>query len=208
MAETVEPGASSADAGLSNEEAAHRDALSERLRSSLLGSFDLLAIHLGLELGLYRALEGGALTPVELASRAPIAPRYAREWLEHQAVGGILQVEDAAEPDARRYSLPPGHAQALLDPDSAAYAAPYVGSLVAAARVSPRLAAAYRSGRGLEWSRYPAMTATQEASSRPVYRNLLAQAWLPAIPDVDARLRSLPPARIADLACGDGLPRF
>jgi SAM-dependent methyltransferase len=28
--------------------------------------------------------------------------------------------------------------------------------------------------------------------------------WLPAIPDVDARLRDDPPARVADVACGEG----
>ena len=180
------------------------DALAVRLRTALIGGFDLLAIHLGLELGLYGALAEAPVTPIELARRARMAPRYAREWLEHQAVGGILEVDDASQPDERRYTLPPGHGEALLDPDSTAYAAPLVGSLVAAARVTPRLSVAYRSGRGVAWSRYPAMTATQEASSRPVYRNLLAQAWLPAIPDVDARLKAHPPARIADLACGAG----
>jgi len=190
---------------LTDAEAARRDALATRLQASLLGGFDLLAIHLGLELGLYRALAAAPATPLELADRAGIAARYAREWLEHQAVGGILDVDDVSgEPDQRRYALPAGHAEALLDPDSQAIVTPLVGSLVGAARVTPRLAAAYRSGRGLEWSRYPAMVATQEAGSRPVYRALLAKAWLPSIPDVDARLRAEPPARIADLACGAG----
>jgi ubiquinone/menaquinone biosynthesis C-methylase UbiE len=37
-----------------------------------------------------------------------------------------------------------------------------------------------------------------------VFLNLLATRWLPAIPDVDRRLRAGPPARVADLACGAG----
>jgi ubiquinone/menaquinone biosynthesis C-methylase UbiE len=37
-----------------------------------------------------------------------------------------------------------------------------------------------------------------------VYLNLLAKQWLPAIADVDLRLRGEPPARVADLACGTG----
>jgi 2-polyprenyl-3-methyl-5-hydroxy-6-metoxy-1,4-benzoquinol methylase len=33
---------------------------------------------------------------------------------------------------------------------------------------------------------------------------LLGTEWLPAIPEVDARLKSDPPARVADVACGEG----
>jgi 2-polyprenyl-3-methyl-5-hydroxy-6-metoxy-1,4-benzoquinol methylase len=40
--------------------------------------------------------------------------------------------------------------------------------------------------------------------NRAVFLNLLAQQWLPAIAEVDLRLRSEPPARVADLACGTG----
>ena len=44
--------------------------------------------------------------PAELAERAGIAPRYAREWLEQQAVAGLLDVEPpAAATDTRRYAL-------------------------------------------------------------------------------------------------------
>src|SRR5207247_9040111 len=34
--------------------------------------------------------------------------------------------------------------------------------------------------------------------------NLLAKEWLPAIPEIDRRLRADPPARLADVACGTG----
>ena len=40
--------------------------------------------------------------------------------------------------------------------------------------------------------------------NRALYLNLLGKRWLPAIADVDRRLRDQPPARIADLACGPG----
>jgi SAM-dependent methyltransferase len=41
------------------------------------------------------------------------------------------------------------------------------------------------------------------AINRPGFVNQLA-GWLASIPDVDARLRAQPPARVADLACGTG----
>ncbi|MFN8234101.1 MAG: hypothetical protein U0V56_11770 [Actinomycetota bacterium] len=86
-----------------------RDALVERLFAASLGMAELLTIHLGDRLGLYAAIEAaGSVTEAELAGRAGIDLRYAREWLEQQGAAGILAVDDpGAAPDARRFSLPP-----------------------------------------------------------------------------------------------------
>src|SRR5439155_16432508 len=40
--------------------------------------------------------------------------------------------------------------------------------------------------------------------NRARYLNLLGRVWLPAIPDVHARLSTDPPAMVADIACGTG----
>jgi predicted O-methyltransferase YrrM len=40
--------------------------------------------------------------------------------------------------------------------------------------------------------------------NRARFINLLGTEWLPAIVDVDARLRAAPPARVLDVACGTG----
>ena len=73
------------------------DALAQRMFDSLLGAIDMQSVYLGDRLGLYRALaQSGASTSTELAERAGIAERYAREWLEQQAVGGILDCDDPA----------------------------------------------------------------------------------------------------------------
>jgi 2-polyprenyl-3-methyl-5-hydroxy-6-metoxy-1,4-benzoquinol methylase len=183
-----------------------RDALVGRVFEATIGAFDLLAIHLGLDLGLYRALrDDGPATSAQLATRAGIDERYAREWLEHQAVGGILTVDDVdAAATERRYALPPGHAEALLDVDSLASVQSMPRSVLSAARTLPKIESAYRSGDGVAWSDYPGVIETQGLSNRPYFRHLLAQEWLPAVPDIDERLRSEPPARIADLACGTG----
>src|SRR5882724_3180512 len=97
-----------------------RDALIGRLFESILGTMDLFNLYLGDRLGLYRALaDAGPATSAELAARAGIDERYAREWLEQQAVSAILEVDDvAAAADRRRYRLPDAHADPLLDPDS------------------------------------------------------------------------------------------
>ena len=182
-----------------------RDALAERLFTATLGAFDLLAVHLGLDLGLYACLhEHGPATPDELATRAGVHRRYAREWLEHQAVSGILDVAGPSDDaDARRYALPAGHAEVLLDPDHLATMAPMPLFLTAAARTWPTLLDAYRTGAGVDWTEYPRLSEAQELANRPLFQNLLAQEWLPAIPDVHARLQA-GGARVADVAAGSG----
>ena len=182
------------------------DALVARLFEASLGMFDVMAVYLGDRLGLYRALdEGGPATSTELASRAGIDDRYAREWLEQQAVTGILDVDDAAAADRRRYGLPGAYRDALLDPDSPYSIAPLGRSLVACAKVMPLLLEAYRTGGGVEWSAYgPDMIEAQGDFNRPWLINSFGTEILPAIPAVHDRLTADPPARVADVACGVG----
>lgn len=184
---------------------ARRDALAERMFAATLGAFDLLAIHLGLDLGLYASLHrDGAATPAELAARSGIHQRYAREWLEHQAVGGLLDVVEASDDaDARRYALPAPHADVLLDPDHLSTMAPMPLMISSAVRTWPALLDAYRTGAGVDWTDYPRLSEAQELANRPLFQHLLAQEWLPAIPDVHARLQA-GGARVADVAAGSG----
>ena len=128
------------------------DALVGRLFEQSIGMFDVMSVYVGDRLGLYRSLrDDGPATSVELGQRARIAPRYAREWLEQQAVTGILDVDDAsAEADARRYSLPDGHAAPLLDPDSPYSIAPLARSSWRARRRSP--SCWRRIGPAVAWS--------------------------------------------------------
>jgi hypothetical protein len=104
-------------------ETARRDELVERLFGATIGTLELFGVYLGDHLGLYAALAGaGALEPDELARRAGIAPRYAQEWLEQQAVAGLLEV-DTIGTDERRYRLPAEYADVLVHPESSSYVA-------------------------------------------------------------------------------------
>jgi hypothetical protein len=127
------------------------DALVERIFSSTLGALDVLAIHAGDQLGWYAALaEHGASTAPELAAATGTHARYVREWLEHQATGSMIDVDDVgAGPDERRYSLPDAHADVLLDRDSLAYIAPLARVLSAAAALMPDMLAAFKHGGGV-----------------------------------------------------------
>jgi len=184
-----------------------RDALVGRLFGAAVGAMELYGVYLGDRLGLYRALaERGALTPAELADAAGVHERYAREWLEQQAAGGILEVDDvAAEAQSRRYSLPPGHDEALCDETSLNFIAPFGQLAVAVTRPIDALVDAFRTGGGVSYEDYGEdLHEGQAAFTRPLFERLLPSEWLPAVPDVHARLQSDPPAAVADVACGCG----
>jgi 2-polyprenyl-3-methyl-5-hydroxy-6-metoxy-1,4-benzoquinol methylase len=183
------------------------DQLVGRLFASTVGMMDVMAVYVGDHLGLYRALrDGGPATSPELARRAGIDARYAREWLEQQAVTGILEVDDpAAAPDERRFSLPEAYVEPLLDRDSPYSIAPLARSIVACAKVLPQLMVAYRSGGGVDWAEYGSdMIEAQGDFNRPWLLGSFGTEILPALPEIDSRLRADPPARVADVACGVG----
>jgi SAM-dependent methyltransferase len=182
-------------------------ALSLRLFQAMLAAQESFAAYLGVKLGLYEALAGAApATVAQLAARTGVAARYAREWLEQQAVAGLLGVDDAALPwHARVYHMPPGHERVLTasaDPLSLVSTAMLpVGSVAAAL---PALLDAYRAGTGVpagvfgdDWR------AGHGGANRAAYTHNLA-GWLRThVPDVVRRLATRP-CRLADIGCGAG----
>lgn len=180
------------------------DALAERIFGSLLGTMDVFTIYLGDRLGLYAALTEGASTSSELATRAGITERYAREWLEQQAVSGLLDVDDAyAAASDRRYTLPPEHAEVLSDRDALVYLTPLTRALVAAGQQLPALMAAYRDGGGVTWRDYgPDMSEGQEYGNRPSFMAMMGSWIRQGLPDVHEQLST--GGRVADVGCGGG----
>jgi 2-polyprenyl-3-methyl-5-hydroxy-6-metoxy-1,4-benzoquinol methylase len=183
-----------------------RDAFVERFASSVIGAQEVLSIYIGDRLGLYQPLaDGSALAAPELADAASVHERYAREWLEQQAVCGILDVEDThAEPNSRRYRLPEGHDEVLLERDSLDYMAPLAQGLVGLAHALPAVLEAFKTGSGVPFWQYGKELRESMRVNRVEYMNLLGSEWLPAIRDVDLRLQADPPARVADVGCGMG----
>jgi 2-polyprenyl-3-methyl-5-hydroxy-6-metoxy-1,4-benzoquinol methylase len=185
--------------------AERRDALVERLFMDAIGAFDLLSVYLGDVLGLYRTLaDKGPLTSVELAEAAGIHERYAREWLEHQATSELLDVEE--DGDERRFLLPEGHVEALLDASSLSHIAPLARAVLASIRPIDSVVEAFRTGGGVPYADYGEdLHEAQAAFTRPLFENLLGKEWLPSVPEIHERLTSADaPARVADVACGQG----
>jgi SAM-dependent methyltransferase len=180
------------------------EAFVERLFGAVLGAQLVQAAYLGDRLGFYRALVGRPLTPPELAARTGTAERYAREWLEHQAVAGVLTVDDAtAAPDERRFRLPAAHAEVLTDVLSPNHVLPLARMVAAMGQHMDALVDAYRSGGGVSWAQFGTdAREAQAAANRPLFLGALPREYFPSVPAIrDVLERG---GRIADVGCGFG----
>lgn len=171
-----------------------------------LGMMELANVELGVRLGLYQKLAlAGPVTSGELAAAAGIAERYAREWLEQQAVAGVVTVDDVSKPSSeRRFTLPNAHAHVLLDDDSEACMKPCAAVVPWIGKALDIMAEEFRQGTGVEFGRFD-LHDVQAAFTRPVFVNHLTQTWLPAVADVHMKLSAGERVRIAEVGCGEGL---
>ena len=182
------------------------EGLDERLLASATATLELFSVYIGTRLNLYAVMaEQGAMNACRLAEAAGIDARYAREWLEQQAVAGLLCVDDATQPaEERTFALPAEHRGALVDVDDLAHLAPLAQMVVGVAGVLDLVVDAYRSGGGVPYRLYgSAFRQGQAGVNRPAFTSELTGSWLPAMPDLHERL-SRPGARVADVGCGLG----
>jgi 2-polyprenyl-3-methyl-5-hydroxy-6-metoxy-1,4-benzoquinol methylase len=179
--------------------------LAERIFMSTLGAMEMVSVHLGDQLGVYEFLrDHGPATEADVAKACGIAPRYAREFLEQQAVAGFLSTDDADMPaEGRRYELPREHVGVLVDRDHVLHSAAFPRLFTSAALQVPALLEAYRTGGGVSWSAYGEWMRTGQAdANRPLFLGPLGTEMLPTLSDVHARLTD--GATVADIGCGDG----
>jgi 2-polyprenyl-3-methyl-5-hydroxy-6-metoxy-1,4-benzoquinol methylase len=192
---------------LSSEDTARRDALAGRVFGAAVQTADLFAIYLGARLGFYEALSrDGPLNSSQLSRAAKASERYAREWLEQQAVSGFLDVVSASQDGRKRtYALNPGHAEVLLNEQSESYLAFFPRYFVATGGVMPKLLRAYQTGRGLSWGAYGEdLWRAQSEQNRPFLTHQFVQKYIARVPEIHKRLQSEPGARVVDVACGAG----
>jgi 2-polyprenyl-3-methyl-5-hydroxy-6-metoxy-1,4-benzoquinol methylase len=181
------------------------EALTDRMFTLGVGAIELGNIYLGHTLGFYRALADGGRTAATLAAGTDCDEVYVREWLQAQVVSGFV-IADNPDLKVATCTLAPGVREVLVDEVSPAYMAPFGQFLAAVGVALPSLVDAFQTGDGVAYADYgPDAVAGQAAFNRPAFVYQLAAEWIPALPDVAARLADTAhPALVADLACGVG----
>src|SRR5947207_9224002 len=106
---------------------------------------------IGDRLGLFKTLaEQGPATSEELAQRARINERYAREWLSAMASAGYLEYDPASS----RFTLPPEHIPVLAQEGGPVFFGGVQEEIVGLAGRVNQLIEAFRSGGGVPMEAY------------------------------------------------------
>lgn len=171
-----------------------------KMLGDLGGAFSVPTIRLGYRLGLFESLHSdGPATAPELAERLGLAPRYVQEWALAQAANGCV----TCDPATGRFSLNPEQAMVFAVKDSPVYLEGAFDLVAAMIEGEPKVEHGFRTGEGVAWGESAGcLFCAVGAFFRPGYVNNIVQAWIPALGDVEDRLKA--GAKVADVGCGVG----
>lgn len=179
---------------------ARQQAFVEKVLGDTSAAMTTTLAAIGDRLGLFKDLgTSGAATSAELAARTGTNERYVREWAGGMAAAGYLDYD----PASKRFSLPREHAAALAEEWGPFFFGGVYEMLLAWSGVVEPVLEAFRKGGGVPQSAYgPAMWEGMDRFTGCWFENLLIQQWIPAMPQVQAKLQA--GARVADIGCGSG----
>ncbi|MFJ4866889.1 class I SAM-dependent methyltransferase [Streptomyces sp. NPDC088748] len=154
---------------------------------------------IGDRLGFWQALsDSRPVTSADLASRTNTNERYVREWLSCMAAHGYLVFDSNNE----SFKLPADHVPVLAE-EGPFYFGGFHQALFGLSSMLNPVADAFRHGRGVPLASYNEdWWRGLERFSNGWAEHLLVQFWLPAMPDVHAKLDA--GADVADVGCGRG----
>jgi len=175
-------------------------AFMNKIIGDMSGAVASIMCTIGDRLGLFKALaSGGPATSDELAARAGLHERYAREWLNAMACAGYLEYE----PARRLFTLPPEYAPALAQEAGPMFMGGVYQHLPGLFGALDELIEVFKRGGGVSQDAYSKdFREGMERISASWFENFLVPQWIPALPEVQVKLER--GARAADVGCGSG----
>jgi len=173
---------------------------SYQLFTKLDGAVTAGMIHLGDQLGLYRAMRdaGRPLTTQEIADATGTIERWVREWAYNQAASRMIQ----SHPDGT-FSLSAEAAVVLADPEHPAFGMGMFHRLPQTMRALDHVRDSFRTGVGHDYDSHgPEGAVGIERSFEPWNRTFLLPVVLPALDGVVDKLER--GGAVADVGCGAG----
>jgi 2-polyprenyl-3-methyl-5-hydroxy-6-metoxy-1,4-benzoquinol methylase len=173
----------------------------EKAFTDMLGFMNICMCVLGDRLGLFKDLVAhGPATSAELAARAGIVERYAREWLTQMACAGYLKYD----PADGRFCLPPAHASTLAEEGGLNFMGGFYQNVQCVERgMFSKLIRAFREGGGIPYAEYDEnFWDGLDRYTIGFLNHTLVQQYIPAMPEVQAALER--GAKVADMGCGRG----
>lgn len=151
--------------------------------------------------GLFKAMAGaGALKSDAIAAKTGIHLRYVEEWLGAMVCNGYVEHEPASD----SFMLPDEHALFFTNSSSEYYLGGLFAGLPSLMAAVPRVIDAFEKGGGISFAEFgAAMPVALEQMNRPVYESRLTRTWMPALPQVVAKLEQGGCA--IDIGCGTGI---
>src|SRR5581483_2812790 len=143
--------------------------------------------------------DGGPMSAEELARRTGTEARYVREWLSNQAAGGYVSYDQKTG----EFFLSPKQSLMLAQEGNPAFVAGAFQVITAAIKDEEKVARAFQTGGGVGWhEHHHDLFSGTERFFRPGYAANLVSEWIPALDEVESKLRA--GARVADVGCGHG----
>jgi SAM-dependent methyltransferase len=175
---------------------------SQLLINTLRGQALAVALAIGHETRLFDAMAdiNCFATSEQIAKQANLNERYVREWLGCVVCGGLVQYDPANS----TYLLPPEAAVLVSRKGGLSNMALTAYQMSTMTDVREKIAACFRTGRGLGYEHYALFHPVMAEASVARLRDTLLSDFVPSVTGLVGRLRN--GIKVLDVGCGHGLP--
>ena len=163
-------------------------------------SLTVALAYIGDRLGIFKLMAASEpMTSRQIAERTGLNERYLREWASTMAAAGYIEYS----PAAATFRMNSEQAMVLAQEDNTFFTGGAFQYAVTCYRQIGKLMDAFRNGGGVPFADFgPEIVEAIERLFHAGYEAWVAEQWIPAVPDLKAKLDV--GAEVAEIGCGAG----